>query len=435
MNIGIDLSPLQGPHRMRGIGSVAVNFINNLSKEAKADNKFVFFVHADSAGAADPFENLNLSDMDYSTRLINAPLTEEPIDSGSNRSNRLVRGFGKLRTKISRRSLLAEDGFNPDELDSYIQFDPTVPLINLPKGTKKHLMVHDLIPYVLEYDYLWSYKTTRKRGNTRRSALKHAYHRWLYIHVISANTKHADTVFADSEHTKRDLVRFAGTPTDKIEVVLLGVNKPSESSAAPTSYVRYVETSWGPIPRASELPSKPYLLFSGGVDPRRKIVDLFAAYNNLKARGEDIALVLVGDTMNGLSNIPNADVQHYLAENTSYLEDIYCLGFVNQTELDYLYRNALAFVYPSVYEGFGLPVLEAMRYNTPVITYPNSSLKEVGGEVALYAKNYSEIVRHVMNLTSNEAYASKVGFGSSSHANNFTWRNTVVQLLKLVKGV
>ena len=146
----------------------------------------------------------------------------------------------------------------------------------------------------------------------------------------------------------------------------------------------------------------------------------------------DINLVLVGDTMLGETNIHNDTVRDYLKKNSSYNGDIYFLGYVDQSSLEWLYEHALAFVYPSTYEGFGLPILEAMRYGTPVVTYSNTSIYEVAGEAALYADGYLGIAEAVTRLLGDSNLRKKYASLSKNRAGNYKWENTATEIVTLL---
>jgi len=294
--------------------------------------------------------------------------------------------------------------------------------------------LYDIIPYVLEAEYLWDYRTARNKGCSRKGALRHAFLRFRYITVLKLVTRQADKLIAISQHTKEDFVKHVGVKPDKISVCLLGVGKlPQNKLDKPASFSKYVSTSWGYIPRKFNLPDTPYLLYVGGADPRRRLADLVAALNNLRARGHEINLVLAGDTMLGAFNVPNIRLQQYL-KHTSYLDNIYFLGFVDEPQKQWLYKNALAFVYPSIYEGFGLPMLEAMAYGTPVITYKNSSITEVSGDAAIYVNGFSEIISETLNLAQDNNYKNSYAKLSEAQSKKFAWAKTAEAIIAVTKS-
>ncbi len=136
--------------------------------------------------------------------------------------------------------------------------------------------------------------------------------------------------------------------------------------------------------------------------------------------------------MKGPQAIPTADTQKYVAAS-SYLNDIVFLGFVTDDQKDWLYQNTLAFVFPSVYEGFGLPVLEAMNYGARVITYENSSIKEVAGSLPLYATDFASIFTAAKDLLNkNDDGLSKYKRATQDHLKGFSWHQTTTKIIKLL---
>lgn len=421
MKVGLDLSVVQTPHRMRGIGATAINFVNNLSGDIKENHRFVFYLYKQEQEAA--LELFNLSGISYEIRTLKA---EQRVSLKLPSKLHLVNTmFNNLRDIIMthRGDTRIKD---TSDLEAFLQFDPMQPLPRS-KRFKKGLVIYDLIPYIMEADYLWSYSTARQHQNSRKSALRKAWLRRKYIKKVRVVSKQADILFAISARTKADYVSLARIKPSQIKVVHLGVNKLSTQQQTKTFH-RYEETSWGYFPKKTSLGDKPFLLFLGGSDPRRKLIHLVAAYNNLKAQGHDIQLVLVGDVMKGPRAIPVTDVQEYLAES-SYLDDILFLGFVSDAQREWLYEHAVAMVYPSVYEGFGLPVLEAMQHGTPVITYDNTSIREIAGDAALYAHDASSIKTHVEELLDNQSLRESHKKSGQKQAAMFDWSKTSKKIL------
>lgn len=423
MKIGLDLSVIQTPHRMRGIGSVAINFVKNIPPELKVEHTFVLFLY--EKDQAEALSILDLEGLVYEVRTLQEPKrTNIKLPGKLKIVNSLINAgrtkwygrFGDPRIE------------NMSDLDSFVQFDQMQALPRSRKVTTA-LILYDLIPYIMEFDYLWTYKTARANQLPRRSAVKKALSRRQYLKKNKATTRRADKLIAISNQTKNDFVKYVGVDASKISVIHLGVeinhnvvatNKPKLE--------RYVSTSWGYSPKHFDLTDKPFLLFVGGADPRRKLNDLVGAFNNLKAQGQDIRLALVGDTMLGPNAIPVVDVQKYLLAS-SYLEDIVFLGFVGEDQKDWLYQKALAFVFPSVYEGFGLPVLEAMQYGTPVITYKNSSIHEVADNSVLYATNSQTIMASVKRLIDEPSLQREYAKRGKQQSGKFKWSVTSKKII------
>lgn len=424
MKIGLDLTVIQTPHRMRGIGATAINFVSSLSDEAKSSHTFVLYLY--EAGRDEAMKIIDLTGVTYELRTLKEPLPFQVVLPGKLRI--MASALNYLRSLyVNRRGDMRQADLH--DVDYYLQFDQTQPL---PKqaGLTTATVIYDLIPYVMEADYLWSYATARQNGLRRKSAFRRSLLRKRYLNQVRAVAAAADRLFAISEHTKQDYVRYAGIDPEKIDVVHLGVPKLDRIKAGrQPEFTQYLSNSWGAFRRPFDINEKPFLLFIGGADPRRRLTDLATAYNMLRARGMDIRLVLAGDTMKGPGAMPSAQAQHYFS-TSSYKEDIAFLGFVTNEQRDWLYENALAMVYPSVYEGFGLPVLEAMQYGSPVITYDNSSIREIAGDAALYASNAITIRELVQRLSAEPELRKEFAEKGQQQAQLFSWTATTEQILK-----
>jgi glycosyltransferase involved in cell wall biosynthesis len=392
MRIAIDLSPLQGPHRLRGIGATIISFINNLSDKDKKDNEFIFYTLEEKAS---PLDLLKLDGIKYTVVADSEVLKSKP--------SRLPWKLGWPLRALKQASKLTDFYFGDSRLkkighvDAFLQFEQDKPL---PRGrAKKVLILYDLIQYVLETDYLIGYGKARNKGFSRKSAFNHYMHRWIYIRKLKINVKRAKKLIAISTQTKNDFIKYAGASEKKISVVPLGVDGRVIDLEKTVEHHHYIASSWGYLKRPYKL-EKPYLLFVGGVDPRRKLADLVTAFNHLRAKGYELKLVLVGDILEGPENIPIVETRKAL-EESSYSSDIVYMGFVSNEQKDDLYKNALAFVYPSVYEGFGLPVLEALNAGCPTICYDIPPIREVAGDTPLYANDYEGILNHVTELIIN----------------------------------
>ena len=428
MKLGIDLSVLQSDHKFRGIGSVVINFINNLEANDKRNNTFVFFVEPKNKESA--FDLLDLTDISFETRLlINKNFLQLP---------------GKLNIipKVIYKALGYMQYFTGDprishasmqDVDCFIQFDQNH---KLPRSASRKavLFLHDIIPYVLESDYLWSFKTARLNGRSFKGSVKFAFLRFQYISRIKISTRQARILITNSEHTKNDFIDYLGVNPKKVHVALLGINITKHGASGKPDFQAYKTTMWGDVKRTIDPSIKPYLLFIGGTDHRRKMVDLLAAYNNLKARGHDISLIISGDSVEGINDIKNPKMKKYMEENTSYSDDIHLLGYISNDQRDWLYSNALAFVFPSVYEGFGLPVLEAMSQNAPVITYKNTAIAEVAGDKAIYANGFLEIINGAERLISDPDYAAEIVQKGNKHSRRFTWTKTKNKILEALES-
>lgn len=429
MKIAIDLSAIQGAHRMRGIGFTIINFVNNISAKDRKDHTFIFYMYPGDESQTETLGLLDLSNMEYEVRnLGNRRVVTKTLP-------------GRFRFIISALNQLLElrDYYLGDsrvkslkDVDVFIQADQSQKMPR--KGKHQNvLFLYDMIPYVLEWDYLWSYDTARTRGYSRKAALRCKARRWLYIHKLRISTRRADKMIAISQQTKADFVKYLSIKDSKIHVIPLGVAIPKYTDE-PVRINRYVETSWGYSPHTMpSLPDEPYLLFVGGADRRRKIEDLVCAFNILRAQGREIKLILSGDSMQGPRNIATEEIQHALA-TSSYQDDIIFTGFIDDNVRDQLYKNALAFIFPSRYEGFGLPVLEAMSYGCPVISYENSATKEVAGEVPIYANDALGLVDAINKVMDDRSLVSTLKKKGLAHVKRFSWAKTSTKIIDYISA-
>ena len=314
------------------------------------------------------------------------------------------------------------------DIDSFIQFDPGG---IIPKNTYVVFFVQDIIPYVIEWDYFWGYQTSRKAGCGIYTSLNNQINRWSYIKTMETKANLSDKVLVNSEVTKNDLIKNTTVKKDKIRVIYLGVHLKNLGEKLSTKTPKpYLESSWGYIKsKKSPKLDKPYILYVGGADKRRKLEDLIACFNIIRAQGHELNLILAGDTMKGPNAISNEVFRSSLLDS-SYLKDIVFMGFVNNDELKYLYKNALCFVFPSRYEGFGLTVLEAMSYGVPVISYPNTATKEVVGNKVIYATNILDIVNSINELLLlPKSFRDKIVQENIKLLKMYSWKKTVSNIL------
>jgi len=183
----------------------------------------------------------------------------------------------------------------------------------------------------------------------------------------------ADTIIAVSQQTKRDLVALYHTPADKIQVVYEGID-PAFAPGAP-QMVAHIQHQYSP--GADGGASRPYLLMVGTLEPRKNHATAMQALARLKAASFPHRLLIVGGQ--GWLFEP---IQKMVAD-LNLNDDVSFAGYVSAADLPALYAGAACVLQPSLYEGFGFPVLEAMACGAPVVCSDTSSLPEVAGDAAL----------------------------------------------------
>lgn len=240
--------------------------------------------------------------------------------------------------------------------------------------------------------------------------------------VVPRSAQRADHILADSVATKTDLIELYKTPADKITVLLSGVD--SRFQRQPENIITAIREKYS-------LDTTPYIFSIGTVQPRKNYVRLINALKQLHADGFPLHLVIAGgkgwldDPI--YASIEQSDLQSF----------VHFIGFAADEDLPALYSGAVCFAFPSLYEGFGLPVLEAMACGTPVLTSDVSSLPEVAGDAAILIDPYdteaiAQGLKSLLDDTqSRETYIRK-GY---ERAGLFTWQRSAQQLLKIYQSL
>lgn len=236
--------------------------------------------------------------------------------------------------------------------------------------------------------------------------------------------RHADRIIVTSEATRQDLLRCYGTPAEKIQVIPGGVDQ--RFSAPITAEERARVRARHDLPRR-------YLLYVGTLEPRKNIAGLLEAYASLLRRGlaDEVAIVLAGR--------PGWRYKPILRriDELGLGGRVRRLGFVADDDLPALYGEAEAFVFPSFYEGFGLPPLEALACGTPVLTSAVSSLPEVVGEAGLLVdpRDTGQLAAALEALLYDGELAARLRAAGPPQAAPFTWERTAEQTLALLRGL
>ncbi|GIW06589.1 MAG: glycosyl transferase family 1 [Dehalococcoidia bacterium] len=231
----------------------------------------------------------------------------------------------------------------------------------------------------------------------------------LYIHLALAAARRAAVILADSEWTRRDLERYAALPPDRIEVIPLGHDERLAQPVPAAELVAY-RTARG-------LPDR-FVLYLGGFDARKNVPLLLRA----AAAAGDWALVIAGDPP--ATRLPlYPDIRTPAA---ALGRRVIWLGRVTEEEKRHLYQSATVFCYPSRYEGFGLPVLEAMACGTPVVCANATSVAEVAGEACelVPPDDEARLAAALQRLMLDEERRAVLRERGRERARLFTWDRT-----------
>lgn len=293
---------------------------------------------------------------------------------------------------------------NSVELIHYPYFDPFFNSLPLIKKRKRVITVHDLTPLIFPQHF-----PSGLRGKMS----------WL---IQRYNLHRSERIITDSEASKKDIIRLVGISEKNIDVVYLAAGE--EFQRLKTQDVR-LKT----IKEKYNLPEK-FVLYVGDVTWNKNLPRLIKAIKEI-----NLTLVMVG------KNLAQKDFDRSNPWNRDLVEvnriaegdrRIIRLGFVPTEDLVALYNSASVFVMPSIYEGFGLPILEAMQSGCPVITTKGGSLPEVAGEAAMYADQYdiNSIANAIGEVFFSEKLRSSLSEKGIAQAKKFSWEKTARQTIE-----
>jgi glycosyltransferase involved in cell wall biosynthesis len=276
-------------------------------------------------------------------------------------------------------------------------------------------------PYVITvHDMLEHMSLGRKRNDLWRS---------VHFQLTRRVLKGAARIFAVSNFTKTEMEKLFGIPPERIEVVYNAIDERflhGHASAADRELIaeRYQVTY-------------PFLLYAGRVSAHKNVVRMIEAFSALKGELEkerafpDLKLIIIGDDLSG-----NPDLRRTVVRS-GVQNDVRFLGFVPIEVLRIFYDSAKIFVFPSLYEGFGLPPLEAMAHGTPVVTSNVSSLPEVVGNAAVLVnpENVFEIMRALHRVLLDQGLRERMKERSYVQAGRFSWEKSVRRILEVYRQV
>ncbi|MEW6554111.1 MAG: glycosyltransferase family 1 protein [Actinomycetota bacterium] len=379
MRVGIDARGLCNINRTRGIGRYTARLTEALVGSAGKDTAFTLFGYGEGPEPG----------------LLDAGV----LGRVEWRSMRHVEGLsyaGLLADHLSMARAVNSSG-----VDLFHAMDHNMtPFLRVPSL----VTVHDLILLVLRGPYL---------GPTAWA--------WMLAHRRAA--RRARLVVAVSENTRRDVERIWSIPGERVAVVHEGVT-PEYRPVEDAEKLREVGEGYGI--------AAPYFLYLGGFDPRKNLRNMLAGFKLfLLATGAVHSLALCGDARG---------FEGYLTDTVEELgleENVVLTGFVREDDLPALYSGADAFVCVSLYEGFGLPLLEAMACGTPVLASGVSSIPEVVGDAGLLVDPLepAEIAAGLERLAGDEGLAAELSARGRERAAAFTWERAAGRILELYGSV
>lgn len=277
------------------------------------------------------------------------------------------------------------------------------------KGAKNIYTLHDLVPLQLPYTTLDN--------------------KFLYLKLMKLIARKADHIVTVSENSKRDIVALLGVPENKVTNTYQAVDIPS-------SYLDFsIEELKVDLEGSFRLQHKNYLLFYGAIEPKKNVGRIIEAY---LASNIDKPLVVVG--MSAWKSDQELRVlTGFEGRDLLRKRRIVRVPYVSFVQLVNLIRGATAVVFPSLYEGFGLPILESMVCGTPVITSNIGSMKEIAGDAALLVDPYNtreikEAITAIVSNSSLQSEKSMLGYKVAACYSSERYRDRLERLYEKVGG-
>lgn len=378
MNVNIEVQYLCTEH-LRGIPYYMINLIENLVKRNRNEYAVSFY--------------------DYNKERNNRAYIEKYLAGALSRNLKL-----KECNTISYKTILeaCENGnaasYNKYSYDEYFgeRFDvyhfPSAQGVQQNLVGKNVVTVHDVLPIIPEFSNGWN----KNVEGQFKSSLEFIRDRKDIL------------VVADSVCTKKDLIERASIDEERIFVVPLAYDKE----------IHFIEQNKQVLESLNIHSS--YILYLGVLDFRKGVVNILEAFEKIKPMYPELKLVLAGT----LHPIVTSIVEKL--KNYKYIDDVILTGFVSDEQKRILLSSAEVFLFPSEYEGFGLPVLEAMACGAPVITTNVSSLPEVGGDAALYVspENPEELAEAIRNILDSEMMRNEYIKKGFAQCKKFSWDKT-----------
>jgi glycosyltransferase involved in cell wall biosynthesis len=276
-------------------------------------------------------------------------------------------------------------------------------------------------PYVMTVHDVLEFMYRAHNG----SGLRRSMHFQLTRRVLKGAVK----IFAVSQFTKNEIQQLFVIPPERIEVIYNAIDERFLRGHATEADRQLMANRY--------LVTYPFVLYAGAISPHKNVVRIIEAFSALKTELDkeqkflDLKLIIIGDDLSSHPDLRRTVVR------SGVQNDVRFLGFVPIEVLRIFYDNAKVFVFPSLYEGFGLPPLEAMAHGTPVVTSNISSLPEVTGSAAVLVnpENVFEIMRALHRVLTDQALRDKMKQAGYEQAKRFSWERSAQQILGVYRNI
>jgi glycosyltransferase involved in cell wall biosynthesis len=260
------------------------------------------------------------------------------------------------------------------------------------------------------------YDVNHLSGINPTSFLKNKYAYLLYKNAVLKS----DKIFTISEFSKKEIIKYTNANQKKIEVIYCGVNRRFYENTTTESHL--------------SLPEK-YILFVGNVKPHKNLLTLLKAYLTFSEEiRQEYKIVIVGKKEGFITE--DREIFEFIERN-NLNKSIFFTGYVPDNQIPEIYRKASMFVFPSLYEGFGLPILEAIASRTPVISSNAASLPEVGTDSILYFNplDFEELAQKITHIIENPTIREELIKKALPRLDFFTWEKAIEEHISVLKSI
>ncbi len=334
--------------------------------------------------------------------LFSPKIKEHPLTIPFSKNPAFSSVFPTTRFKNYWRSYGILNDLKQKEIELYHGLSHELPIGIEKTNIKTVVTIHDLVIKTWPKTFPW-------------------FDRQIYDRKFSSSCKRADQIIAISESTKNDIVNYYQVDPKRIKVVYQTCNETFKLVLSESLIKQVLEKH--------QLPSS-YLLYVGSVTERKNLLGLVKAIQQLP-KSLRIPLVVIGSGSTYLKKVQNFIAQHDLQQYVFFPKNI------STDELSAIYQGAEMFCYPSFYEGFGIPIIEALFSKTPVLTSNVSSLPEAAGPGAFYANPHQpeNISEGIQKILSDSKYRQQLVEKGYAHAQKFNAADLTREMMEVYRGV
>lgn len=295
--------------------------------------------------------------------------------------------------------------FNPQKFNIYHSPFYPIPKRTITQNLHRVLTIYDLLPILTPHNFTHNIRSKFKT-------------------IIDSIDRHQDWITCISENTKQDFCNYTSMNPERVFVTPLAAS----DNFYPVTDAEIISQKL----KEYQIPAQSYLLSLCTLEPRKNLNFLLQCFAQILAQDPNLDLNLV---LVGVSGWKNNDIFQTVQSNPLLKKHVIFTGYIPDHDLSAIYSGALAFIYPSLYEGFGLPPLEAMQCGTPVITSNTSSLPEVVGDAGIMINptNRDDLCQAMLDLINNKSLRNDLTQKGIARAKQFSWSKCAKKTIKIYK--